>query len=248
MSERLMELRQLMPVIYAEICAELNAQQRRALSSDRLAASRWITDKAVFRLLDEKRIDFIHGSARAIELALADDDLERAVAIAFTREERREVATILGGVNVSVYLDALVDDAHPNQPQLSRRTRRATDLALRLLSPEHRQRYREEWSAELADLPRSDQAPYAFRLLFRAWSLRQSLKGKSGVGSAGALTLVVAGGGSIACQIVIGWPAAVLGGAAIFAVMWTIGSADRTDRLASLIRSARGGPASKQKK
>ena len=42
----------------------------------------------------------------------------------------------------------------------------------------HRQRYREEWAAELADLPRPDQAPYAFRLLFQGWSLRRELNGK----------------------------------------------------------------------
>jgi hypothetical protein len=61
-------------------------------------------------------------------------------------------------------------------------------------------------------------------------------------------TGLAAAAGSIACQLLIGWPAAGLGGLAIFALMWTISSADRTDRLANLIRSARSGPTSKQKK
>lgn len=53
--------------------------------------------------------------------------------------------------------------------QLGRRTRFAVDLALDPLFPVDRQRYREEWTAELGDLPRRDQAPYAFRLLSHAW-------------------------------------------------------------------------------
>jgi hypothetical protein len=61
-------------------------------------------------------------------------------------------------------------------------------------------------------------------------------------------TLVLATGGSIAFQVVIGWPAAVLGGIAVFALAWTISSADRASRLATLIRSARGGSESEQKK
>ena len=65
-----------------------------------------------------------------------------------------------------------------DKEQPSRRTRGSTALGLRLLSPLDRQRYREEWAAELADLPRCDQAPSAFRLLSRAWSLRRALSGK----------------------------------------------------------------------
>jgi hypothetical protein len=131
---------------------------------------------------------------------------------------------------------------------VSRRTRLAVGLSVRLLPPGDRLRYREEFAAELAGLPRIDQAPYAIRLIARTWSLRRSLRGKSTASSASVLTLVVAGGGSIACQVVIGWPAALLGGFAILAVMWTVGSADRTSRLATLIRSVRGEPKSPQKK
>ena len=131
---------------------------------------------------------------------------------------------------------------------VSRRTRYATGIAIRLLPPADRARYRQEFAAELADLPRIDQGPYAFRLVTRAWWLRRELKGKKTSASAGVTTLVLATGGSIAFQIAIGWPAAILGGVAIFALMWTINSADRTKRLATLIRSARGGSGSKQKK
>ena len=62
--------------------------------------------------------------------------------------------------------------------RLSWRTRFATDLAVRMLAPIDRQRYRQEWAAELADLPRCDQATCALRLLSRAWSLRRELSEK----------------------------------------------------------------------
>lgn len=72
----------------------------------------------------------------------------------------------------------MLRDKASGRLRLSRRTRYALDLALRLLSPVDRQRYREEWAAELGDLPRRDQTPYAFRLLSHAWSLRRELSEK----------------------------------------------------------------------
>jgi hypothetical protein len=128
----------------------------------------------------------------------------------------------------------------PRTVKASRRTRCATGMAVRLLPPVDRARYRQEFAAELAELPRIDQAPYAFRLVTRAWWLRRELKEKKTSASASVTTLVLATGGSIAFQVIIGWPAAILGGIAIFTLAWTISSADRTSRLATLIRSARG--------
>src|SRR5262249_31700431 len=66
---------------------------------------------------------------------------------------------------------------------LSPRTLHLTRLAVRLLPPADRARYREEFAAELADLPRCDQAPHAVRLAFRAGHLRRSLTGKPSVRS-----------------------------------------------------------------
>jgi hypothetical protein len=130
--------------------------------------------------------------------------------------------------------------------RVSHRTRCAAGLAVRLLPPADRQRYREEFAAELADLPRIDQAPYAFRLVGRAWSLRRSLTGRGRPAS--ALVIVVASAGGSAYAAVIDWPAAVLGCAVIAAVMGAISSPDRTRRLASLIRAARSHPSEPRKK
>jgi hypothetical protein len=129
---------------------------------------------------------------------------------------------------------------------LSRRTRCATRMAVRLLPPADRERYREEFASELADLPRIDQAPYAVRLVFRAWSQRRSLRGKASV-RAGTVIGMAAGSGGLAWMAAVSWPAAVLGGTLIAAVLMTINSNERTRRLASLIRAARGrpGPATK---
>ena len=123
----------------------------------------------------------------------------------------------------------------------SRRTRWAAGLAVRLLPPADRERYRQEFASELADLPRIDQAPHAIRLVFRAWPLRRSLKGKASVRT-GTVIVVAVGGGSLAWTAAVSWPAAVLGGALIAAVLMTINSNERTRRLASLIRATRGRP------
>jgi hypothetical protein len=131
--------------------------------------------------------------------------------------------------------------------KISRRTECATHLAVRMLPPAQRARYRQEFRAELAELPRIDQAPYAFRLVSHAWWLRRELEGKATSASACMTTGILTVGGSIACQVVIGWPAAILGGIAILTLAWTISSADRTGRLATLIHSVRGGSESKKK-
>jgi hypothetical protein len=126
----------------------------------------------------------------------------------------------------------------------SRRTRCATDLAVRLLPPGDRERYRLEFASELAELPRSDQAPYAMRLVWHALSHRQALTG-GGLRVSAAVTVAA---GSGLCGTVIGWPAAVLGGVVVFAIMWTVDSPDRTRRLATLIRAARSRPAPTRKR
>jgi hypothetical protein len=100
-------------------------------------------------------------------------------------------------------------------PQPSRRTRCAADLALRLLSPLDRQRFREEWAAEIADLPRRDQAPHAFRLLIRSWSLRRELGDKPARNPREVLLVVgvaIPGADALAALCGRNWPAAVVGG------------------------------------
>jgi hypothetical protein len=52
----------------------------------------------------------------------------------------------------------------------------------------------------------------------------------------------------LAIRVDIGWPAAVLGGMAIAALMWTISNKQRTSRLASLIRAACGRSAAARRK
>jgi hypothetical protein len=122
---------------------------------------------------------------------------------------------------------------------VSRRTKCAAGLAVRLLPPADRARYRQEFAAELADLPRCDQAPYAFRLVSRAWSLRRALKEGPPVRSTKIVVVVGAGACSAAGLASVGWPAAFLGSVVVIALAWTISSADRTRHLASLIRTAR---------
>jgi hypothetical protein len=54
--------------------------------------------------------------------------------------------------------------------------------------------------------------------------------------------------GSFAFLVTINWPAVVLGSALLVAFAWTISSADRTRRLASLIRAACSRPGSGRRK
>jgi hypothetical protein len=122
---------------------------------------------------------------------------------------------------------------------VSRRTLHTTRLAVRLLPPADRARYREEFAAELADLPRCDQAPHAVRLVFRAWSLRRSLAGKVSIRSIRVVIAVGLGSGGATALSTLGWPTTVLGTVVIMAFMWTISSPARTRHLTSLIRAAR---------
>lgn len=124
--------------------------------------------------------------------------------------------------------------------RVSRRAQLAAGIAVRLLPPAHRQRYREEFAAELAELPHRDQAPHAYWLMCNVWSSRRSLTGTTISFLSVRLVVVVvptAGGAVLMAQA--GWPALALGGLVIFAVMWTVSSADRTQRLVSLISAVR---------
>ena len=128
----------------------------------------------------------------------------------------------------------------PALPPASRRVNCAVHIAVRLLPPGDRARYREEFAAELADLPRIDQAPYALRLITRAWALRVSLSGNPVVRPARVVVVIGAGAGVFDALIAVSWPGALLGSVVTLAGAWTISSGDRTRRLASLIKSARG--------
>lgn len=133
--------------------------------------------------------------------------------------------------------------------RVSRRARSATSLAVHLLPPADRERYREEFAAELADLPRCDQAPYAFRLVSRSWSLRRSLTGRSTARSTTiVISLVLTTGAETVWLPRLGWPAAFLGIAMVLAVVWTVSSRDRARRLANLIRAFRTSQPTDRKK
>lgn len=129
--------------------------------------------------------------------------------------------------------------------RLSWRTRFATDLAVRMLAPIDRQRYRQEWAAELADLPRRDQAPCALRLLSRAWSLRRELSEKPRKKPAhrpGHRWCGVPSADAVAALCGLDWPAAVVGLGWMLGLMWVVSSKDRTQRLIDLIREPRSSP------
>jgi len=133
---------------------------------------------------------------------------------------------------------------------VNRRTRCATDLALRLLRPVDRQRYREEWAAELADLPRKDQAPHALRLLSRALRLRRGLIDKPATHPRWHLLVVgvvIPGGDALVALCGLDWPAAVVGVAWMLGLLYVISSKERTQLLISLIREARTSKAPTRK-
>jgi hypothetical protein len=130
--------------------------------------------------------------------------------------------------------------AHYRQAKVSRRTRYATALAVGMLPPGDRDRYGKEFAAELADLPRCDQAGYAIRLVYRGWSLRRSLTGRRETRST-RVVVTVAVSTADGALLLMGadWPAALLGAVLIGALMWTVNSEDRTRHLVSLLRAAR---------
>jgi hypothetical protein len=53
---------------------------------------------------------------------------------------------------------------------------RLVELAARLLPAEHRYRYRQEFLAELYDMPQARQVRHATQVLSRAWVLRAALR------------------------------------------------------------------------
>jgi hypothetical protein len=123
------------------------------------------------------------------------------------------------------------------------------DLTVRILPPKERQRYRVEFMAELAGLPRRDQAPHAFRLLIHGWSLRRSLNEKpSRAPTVGlAVMIVVPGADALAAVCGLDWQATVLGVGWTVGLMWIVSSKERTRNLVTLIREARTNKATTQK-
>jgi hypothetical protein len=123
----------------------------------------------------------------------------------------------------------------------SREARLAMSLAVFVLPRADKARYRAEFASELADLSalsRTRQWLHAFRLATHAVSLRGSLTNRSGLGP--SLGIAVGFTFSSASLTGIGWPGAVLCGAVLFVIGWTISNQERTKRLATLIRAARG--------
>jgi hypothetical protein len=138
--------------------------------------------------------------------------------------------------------------ARPGTPEpLRARARWISDTCVRMLPPANRARYREEYQSELADLSRRDQMAHAVRLAARTWPLRRALKRPSGRAvTARALIVSVAPAAGMAALAALNLPTAAAGTVLIVAVLavvvWTVGSDDRTGRLASLISAVRGQP------
>ena len=148
------------------------------------------------------------------------------------------------------WLRAVAENLSVEFRRPSRRTRCAADLALRFLPPVDRQRYREEWAAELANLPRRDQAPYAFRLLSHAWWLRRELSSKPHRNPRNVLIIVgvvIPGADAVAALCGLDWPAAVVGLGWAAGLGWVVSSQERTQHLIALIREARSNQAPSRK-
>jgi hypothetical protein len=187
-------------------------------------------------IVDSIRSELKHSRPRF------NPDLEYAIRISF------QIRNVLGQVTRRQWLQQHFL-AWPHA-RLSRRTRFATDLAVRMLAPIDRQRYRQEWAAELADLPRRDQAPCALRLLSRAWSLRRELSEKPRRNPRTGLVIVgvvVPSADAVAALCGLDWPAAVVGLGWMLGLMWVVSSKDRTQRLIDLIREARSSKAPTRK-
>jgi hypothetical protein len=170
---------------------------------------------------------------------------------------RQGVRLVLGALAATRLLSHIPVPRSPAD-DASRRVRWAIHLAVRLLPPEDRRRYREEFAAEFASLPRCDQAAYAYRLITRTWALRRALAGQPRRRALahrprrrrGLLTLTLATGPASALAttidgILTGSGSAILAAVGLLIVTgilaaWTIGSDERTNRLATLVRAARG--------
>jgi hypothetical protein len=243
MNTRLIEMRQLVQQLGAELDTHVNSRPR-TFDAGLVAAQ--LAVETLSRAFAEEGFDFtaeVSVALRDIEVTLTigqgKSELNRARDL--FRQIRGPLAhgdpDMVTGSNLNRYLGVyMTEQAKPPQP--SRRTRCATDLAVRLLSPVHRQRYRQEWAAELVDLPRCDQAPYAFRLLSRGWLLRRELSEKpSRAPSVGlAVMVVVPGADALAALCGLDWPAAIVGVGWTIGLAWVVSSRDRTKHLVTLIR------------
>ncbi len=106
-----------------------------------------------------------------------------------------------------------------------------------------------EFRAELADLPRRDQAPHAFRLLIHgSVSAPVTESEPSRAPTVGLAVMVIVPGADVLAAVCgLDWQATVLG------VGWTVGlisivsSKERTRNLVTLIREARTSKAPTQK-
>ena len=216
----------------------------------------------------DAEIEYAVQSGRDLCRALADSDYdwncsEVLEAAAFAETTLKDLGMIDPAVEAAITTvqEMLDPGGHrgrvlpsPRQGSViavpSRRARCATDLALRLLSPVHRQRYREEWAAELAALPRRDQAPYAFRLLSLAWSLRRELSGKPARNPRTGLVIVgvvIPSADAVAALCGLDWPAAVVGLGWMLGLAWVVSSKERTQHFIDLIREARNSKAPTRK-
>jgi hypothetical protein len=137
--------------------------------------------------------------------------------------------------------------AQPPTPTPVRRVPAAAGIAARILPPEHRARYREEWAAELADIARPDQPAYAFRLVTRSWAQRRALTSKPNRSTTVSLRITGPAVGVAAAFVT----AVTTGTTAIFfGIMtiaglgfagWVLISPARTAHLIEIITAARGG-------
>jgi hypothetical protein len=188
-----------------------------------------------------KMIDGIRSELRRARPRF-NTDLEHALRISF------QIHNVIGKMARRQWL--LQHFIVRPQTNISRRTRCVADLALRMLPPVDRQRYREEFAGELADLPRRDQAPHALRLLSWAWSQRRELSGKPSRNPRAGLVVVgvvVPGADAVTALCGLDWPAATVAICWTLGLLWILSSKDRTQRLIDLTREARKSNSSTQK-
>jgi hypothetical protein len=121
----------------------------------------------------------------ALEYALAlDVALDRALDLDLTQVCQRDVIVDLKAAQArSVELAVELARAAGTRPatgdetlsRVGRLPRGLVGLAARVLPPNHRVRYDQEFRAELAELPCKAQLRYALRQLARCWQLRHAL-------------------------------------------------------------------------
>ncbi|HEX8759206.1 MAG TPA: hypothetical protein VF734_04350 [Pseudonocardiaceae bacterium] len=175
-----------------------------ARAVDRAGALDHAVNRALIRVLDRvlvraEALDRVLGLDQPSELGYAlmcVHDLVRDLALArdLARARARGLRIDFGRVSLARgptfdFLDlglsfvrrsaasdaiAVVVDRADSLPG-GRATRGLVALALRLLPAAQRPRYREEFSLELAELPRPQRCSYALRVLASAWGLRKAL-------------------------------------------------------------------------